>query len=101
MKRLSTHKNAFTLVELLVVITIITILIAVLLPALQAAREASKEIQCLSNLRQVMTALYSYSIDHDELPRGRWYVAPSELSWSLAGVKGSSAYPPAGYLPLD
>ncbi|MFW6039219.1 MAG: type II secretion system protein, partial [bacterium] len=43
---------AFTLVELLVVISIIALLIALLLPALNSARNVAKMTQCQSNLRQ-------------------------------------------------
>lgn len=53
-------RRAFTLVELLVVITIIGILIALLLPAVQAAREAARQAQCMNNLKQLSLGLVNY-----------------------------------------
>ncbi len=59
--------NGFTLIELLVVIAIIAILAAILFPVFSQAREKARQTACLSNMKQMSTALMMYTQDNDEM----------------------------------
>lgn len=59
-------RRAFTLIELLVVIAIIAILAAILFPVFAQAREKARAISCLSNCKNMGTAVLMYAQDYDE-----------------------------------
>ncbi|MCB9850316.1 MAG: prepilin-type N-terminal cleavage/methylation domain-containing protein [Phycisphaerales bacterium] len=59
--------RAFTLVELLVVISIIALLIAILLPSLKKARAQGKTTVCLSQLHTLGQGLAMYAMDNNDV----------------------------------
>ena len=59
-------KRGFTLIELLVVIAIIAILASMLLPSLNKARDKARTIQCVSNEKQMGSAIYMYTGESDD-----------------------------------
>ena len=66
------RRRAFTLVELLVVITIIGILVSMLLPAVQSAREAGRQTTCKNHLYQLANAMLQHEAKQHYFPTGGW-----------------------------
>lgn len=60
-------RRGFTLVEMLTVIAIMALLMALLFPLFSIAREKARQNSCLTNLKQIGTALTSYAQDYDEV----------------------------------
>jgi competence protein ComGC len=82
---------AFSLIELLIVLTTLSLLIGILLPSLGGAREAARSAQCLSQQRQLVLGWSLYAQDH----KGRAMPLAEELSaeplyWWGAVVPGGA-----------
>ncbi len=104
-------RRAFTLVELLVVVSIIALLMAMLLPSLNEAREAARRIACSSQQHQWGLAMISFGNDHNGvLPRGQVMDTPNAgavMTWSatlpdvppFGRFRGIGHLVDAGYAP--
>lgn len=77
-------KPAFTLVELLVVISIIAMLLAILIPSLNKAKKLASSVVCRSNLKQwgVINQMYINS-NNGKFPEDRLGITDASWVWIL------------------
>lgn len=96
-------RNAFSLIELIVVVGIIGLLIALLLPALNKARGQAKCVVCQSNLRQIGNNLLIYANNwHGSMyPPEMVATNPEEDRWPVSVFKPAVWNPAILLCPAD
>ena len=96
MRRKSEIRRAFTLVELLAVISILVLLISMLLPFLSSARELARRVKCMDQYRQIGQALLGFAANHNGRGPNSAYVftTPDPAQWTTAteGVQSAEGW---------
>jgi prepilin-type N-terminal cleavage/methylation domain-containing protein len=87
-------RNAFTLIELLIVVAIIAILAAIAVPNFLEAQTRAKVARVKADIRTIATAIESYAVDNNRGPVGTLEVQPFSL-----GTRWGFTNPGANWAP--
>jgi len=60
-------KRAFTLIELLIVISVIAVLAGLAIPVIGIVRTQAKDAQCRNNLKQLFTGITGFRMEHNQV----------------------------------
>jgi prepilin-type N-terminal cleavage/methylation domain-containing protein/prepilin-type processing-associated H-X9-DG protein len=90
------RRDAFTLIEMLVVVAILALLVALLMPSLHTARERAIAVVCLGNLRQTDQGLMAYAANNRSVVPSDGYVYCGDRT--VNGNMWSAGYDPSNSL---
>lgn len=91
--------RGFTLIDVLVIAGVVAILPGLIWPSLSRARENARRAQCLNNLKQLITAVKTYTPDYNE-----WYptsAAPDQVISVSDHYKDLGILYPIYVVPLE
>lgn len=114
------YRSAFSLKELLFVVTLICIAFALLAPLIEAARESARRVSCSNNFKQIGLAIHNYHAAYHHCPSAMFgtesnqhrlsglialtpFFEASPLWDTIASphMDGDVRFPPMGPVPWD
>ncbi|MFC1652075.1 type II secretion system protein [Patescibacteria group bacterium] len=96
LKRNKGKKNAFTMIELLVVVAIIGILIAAIVIAFVSARQKSRDARRKTDMKNIQIALQLYADDHDGKYPSGLYGTGADNGLTYGGYMNAVSHDPSG-----
>src|SRR5579859_1086712 len=98
MSKMQRDERGFTLIELMIVILVILVLAAILLPQFGLARERARKASCVSNQRNLETAVAMWQTDNPSttLTQGEMSATSVPLAGGATGLSGTPQYTLAG-----
>lgn len=76
--------QAFTLIEIITVLAVVAVVLTILVPVTMRSIDSARNTHCLSNLRQIGSAMLLYAGDHDGAVPDRYRPPDNAVTWQTS-----------------